>query len=61
MELMADLYRAKGFNLIKNSEAWKKIATLYYGKGKKSNMDYEAFLKLLPALSELYSKSQTGE
>jgi coproporphyrinogen III oxidase-like Fe-S oxidoreductase len=61
MELMTDAYHTKGFKLIKNSEAWKKIATLYYGKGKKSSMDYESFLKLLPGISELFSKSQTSE
>lgn len=48
---MTDAYHSKGFKLIKNSDAWKKIDTLYFGKGKKISMDYESFLKILPGIS----------
>jgi hypothetical protein len=40
MELMTDVFESRNARLVKNSEAWKKIATLYYGRGKKMGMDY---------------------
>jgi hypothetical protein len=51
MELMTDTFAVKGVKLIRNSDAWKQIATLYYGKGKKTTLDYPSFLKLMPAIS----------
>lgn len=51
MELMVDAYEAKGVKLCKNSDTWKKIVTIYHGKGKKITMDYQSFLKTLPQLS----------
>ena len=50
MEMMADAFEARGVKLLKNSDAWKKIVTLYYGKGKKTTMDYQSFLKILPGI-----------
>ena len=49
--MMADAFEARGVKLIKNSDAWKRIVTLYYGKGKKTCMDYDSFLKILPSIS----------
>ncbi len=38
---MTDAFELKGVKLIKNSDAWKKIVTIYHGKGKKTTMEYE--------------------
>lgn len=51
MELMVDTFETKGVKIYKNSDAWKKIVTIYHGKGKKITMDYQSFLKTLPLLS----------
>lgn len=51
MEMMSDAFQARGVKLIKNSDAWKRIVNLYYGKGKKTTMDYQSFLKILPGIS----------
>lgn len=48
---MTDLFMARKQKLLKNSDLWKKLVTLYHGKGKKINMEYTYFLKLLPALT----------
>jgi hypothetical protein len=36
MELIEDIYHSAGKQLLKNSDAWKKLVTLYYGRGKKT-------------------------
>ena len=60
MEMMADAFEARGVKLLKNSDAWKKIVTIYYGKGKKTTMDYQSFLKILPGIAEFFVKSDTN-
>ena len=61
MELMTDLFATQNIKLLKNSDGWKKLVTLYHGKGKKINMEYSSFLKLLPALSELFGPQEDQE
>ena len=40
MEMIADAFEVKGVKLVKNSDAWKKVVGIYYGKGKKTTMVY---------------------
>lgn len=37
---MADTYETKYVRLVKNSDSWKRLVNIYYGKGKKTSMDY---------------------
>ncbi len=61
MELIEDIYESAGRSLYKNSDGWKKIATLYHGKGKKTGMIFDEFLKLLPSISTQFSRSHDPE
>jgi hypothetical protein len=61
MELMEDVFEFTSRPLNKNSDSWKKIVTLYHGKGKKTGMVFEEFLKLLPAISCHLSRSNDAE
>ena len=36
MELIEDIYVSAGKQLLKNSDSWKKLGMLYYGRGKKT-------------------------
>ena len=62
MELIEDIYAFAGKPLLKNSDAWKKLGMLYYGRGKKTTgMVFQEFLKMLPAVSSHFSKSNDCE
>jgi hypothetical protein len=41
MELIEDIFSSAGRALYKNSDSWKKIVTLYHGKGKKTGMVFD--------------------
>lgn len=57
MELISDVYESAGRTLHKNSTEWKCVGTVYHGKGKKTVMTYDEFLKLLPQISTVFSHS----
>ena len=40
MELVADIFKLRGIELIKNTDQWKKILSLYHVKGKKNIMTF---------------------
>lgn len=61
MELVEDVYENAGREMYRNSDAWKKIVTIYHGKGKKTGMVFEEFLKSLPVISVQFSRSHDAE
>ena len=55
MELISDLWEAKGKQLQKNKGYWKEIQILYHSKGIKNSLSFKNFLDLLPTLA-VYSE-----
>lgn len=60
MELAEDTFAAKQIQLHQNGSLWKSIGMLYHSKGKKTGMEYEAFLKILPALASLLTRCDSS-
>ena len=44
--------------LVRNSGPWKRVASVFYSKGKASTMNFEGLLNILPAVSGLFSSTK---
>ena len=52
---MEDVFELNKRPLARNSDPWKRVASVFYGKGKTATLDFDEFLKLLPTISVLFS------
>lgn len=51
MEMMEEVWQAKGSKLQKNKGEWKDLQILYHTKGIKNSLSFKNFLELLPTVA----------
>ena len=51
MEMMDEVWQAKGKKVQKNKGDWKDLQILYHSKGIKNSLSFKNFLDLLPTLA----------